>query len=674
MKHLSIFGTMLILFLCRLSDGIIYDRLARDPLFHKLRQKLIEALTSVNRALKVPHYPNISIPKHFDAREKWPECESLRVIVDQGACGSCWAVSSALMMSDRFCIASNGTMKFRFSAEELMTCCPFCSDDAFVTTCRTGGNAAKALVYWITNGVVSGGHLDSTGCKPYSNHSFYHARVKPCRQVCSNDNYPASYQQDKRFGKDPFYATSTNQIQKEVMTNGPVIILINATSHLLSSYQDDIYQHPPNASLESAEPHIVRIVGWGEERGVPYWIIANTWGPNWGKLGGFMKLLRGKNELGCENIAIFAKANLEATSATNCLFPNKLASVFNCDTLHINMKYTSTFCTLLVTFSCWSREGTALYQDAPHLNLPKNSFFYRLRVEYIEIIRSSRERSAPLPRSYPATVIPKNFDARERWPQCESLRNVANQGLCGSCWALSTSLLMTDRLCIASNGTDNFRFSAEELLTCCPSCNERRDSPITCENGGNAAKALIHWVRNGVVSGGSFQSEEGCKPYSKQSFKQGKISSCEKICTNSKYTVSYDHDKRYGEEVNFATDIEQIQLEIMTNGPVLTVINVTLDLVNFRGDGEWTNCTIIGWGEANGEPYWIIANTWGKDWGRSRGFLKLLKGRDELGAESIVIFAKPALGTSSSPNRFCAMEWSELLTRTPVILGGSNFS
>jgi hypothetical protein len=89
----------------------------------------------------------------------------------------------------------------------------------------------------------------------------------------------------------------------------------------------DIYQHPPNASLESAEPHIVRIVGWGEERGVPYWIIANTWGPNWGKLGGFMKLLRGKNELGCENIAIFAKANLEETSATNCLFPNKLASV-----------------------------------------------------------------------------------------------------------------------------------------------------------------------------------------------------------------------------------------------------------------------------------------------------------------------------------------------------------
>jgi hypothetical protein len=87
---MSIFGTMLILFLCRLSDGIIYDRLARDPLFHKLRQKLIEGLTSINRALKVPHYPNIAIPKHFDAREKWPECESLRVIVDQGACGSCW--------------------------------------------------------------------------------------------------------------------------------------------------------------------------------------------------------------------------------------------------------------------------------------------------------------------------------------------------------------------------------------------------------------------------------------------------------------------------------------------------------------------------------------------------------------------------------------------------------
>ena len=45
------------------------------------------------------------LPESFDARAKWgKECPSISLVPDQGNCGSCWAVSSAAVISDRICI------------------------------------------------------------------------------------------------------------------------------------------------------------------------------------------------------------------------------------------------------------------------------------------------------------------------------------------------------------------------------------------------------------------------------------------------------------------------------------------------------------------------------------------------------------------------------------------
>merc|ERR1712029_305148 len=64
------------------------------------------------------------IPEEFDSRKAWPQCESIiDDIRDQANCGSCWAFGAVEAMSDRICIASNGTQKVKVSADDLLSCC-----------------------------------------------------------------------------------------------------------------------------------------------------------------------------------------------------------------------------------------------------------------------------------------------------------------------------------------------------------------------------------------------------------------------------------------------------------------------------------------------------------------------------------------------------------------------
>lgn len=60
--------------------------------------------------------------------------------------------------------------------------------------------------------------------------------------------------------------------------------------------------------------------------------------------------------------------------------------------------------------------------------------------------------------------LPVSFDSRDQWPNCPTIKEVRDQGSCGSCWAFGAVEAMSDRVCIASNGQQNAHISAEDLV------------------------------------------------------------------------------------------------------------------------------------------------------------------------------------------------------------------
>ncbi|KAJ8933055.1 hypothetical protein NQ318_000810 [Aromia moschata] len=160
------------------------------------------------------------------------------------------------------------------------------------------------------------------------------------------------------------------------------------------------------------------------------------------------------------------------------------------------------------------------------------------------------------------------------------------------------------------------------------------------------------------------ESEEGCRPYeippcehhvngSRPSCNgdDAKTPRCHQECEKG-YAVPYAKDKHYGKNAySISNRPNEIQAEIMNNGPVEGAFTVYEDLLSYKS-GVYQHVTgkalgghairILGWGVENGTPYWIIANSWNSDWG-DNGTFKMLRGTDHLGIESSIVAGLPLI-------------------------------
>lgn len=253
------------------------------------------------------HNDTVIIPEEFDARERWPNCPTIASIRNQGKCGCCWAVAAASAMSDRLCIATNGSFTLPLSEEELMSCCKGCGNGCH------GGFHYRAWQYFVTHGIVTGGGYSSgVGCQPYeiapcervsSNSSRPSCRSLPtpqtpqCYTTCTNPSYGVPYASDHRKARNEYQLPKIDsEIQKEILSHGPVQAAFTVYSDF-PSYRSGIYRHLTGKEVSR---HAVKIIGWGSEGGVPYWLVANSFDTDWGE-GGFFRMLRGSNECGIED-------------------------------------------------------------------------------------------------------------------------------------------------------------------------------------------------------------------------------------------------------------------------------------------------------------------------------------------------------------------------------------
>lgn len=214
----------------------------------------------------------VGLPESFDAREKWGGC--IYPVRNQGHCGSCWAFSGTDCLGDRLCIVGRGVGPL--SPEDLVEC------DTMDGGCD-GGNLDSEWTWMTRYGVAT------DTCIPYTSEG---GSVGRCPSKCV-DGSPIVRYKAKSY---THVSRSAGAIQEELYNRGPMEVAFSVYEDF-RTYSSGVYHHVSGSYLGG---HAVLLIGWGVDGGVPYWLIQNSWGGDWG-IGGHFKIARGRDECGIED-------------------------------------------------------------------------------------------------------------------------------------------------------------------------------------------------------------------------------------------------------------------------------------------------------------------------------------------------------------------------------------
>lgn len=271
----------------------------------------------------------ITIPNKFDGRITWNQL--LPEVPNQSQCISCWAFATLFVFSTRLAIYTNGKYKLKFSSSKMIFCKnndndklkswedvekQLSSNVSFDFTKKTDNKKQINVIQPTVNSLI------------YAWQYLY--RYGVCEEKCSSNSYSNNiYSSIQLFGES--YDTCPNKTTDEMISHriggyyyvpgtrskdvhfengdelnirrdifhwGPACSAMKIFYDFLEWDGKGIYQWNRTAPLLNEHGHAVIIVGWGEENGIKYWIVCNTWGSSWGNDKGYFKIIRGVNN--CE--------------------------------------------------------------------------------------------------------------------------------------------------------------------------------------------------------------------------------------------------------------------------------------------------------------------------------------------------------------------------------------
>jgi len=257
------------------ANPIFKDMTLADVKKQLLGARAINLIPGNNAAPRGRYTPQ-DLPASFDARVKWPTC--IHPIRDQAQCGSCWAFAASEVLSDRFCIASTGSVNVVLSPQYLVSC------DSSDYGCD-GGYLANSWQFIQNTGIPT------DQCYKYTSGG---GDSGDCKSTCDDGSALKLYK-----AATVVTPSTPEDMQNEIFNNGPVEVAFSVYRDFMT-YTSGVYQHKTGGLLGG---HAVKAIGWGVSNGTPYWIIANSWSTTWGMQGTFW-IKRGSNECGIESNVI----------------------------------------------------------------------------------------------------------------------------------------------------------------------------------------------------------------------------------------------------------------------------------------------------------------------------------------------------------------------------------
>lgn len=221
------------------------------------------------------HFPYLEtiINQNKYVRYNWNDTKAISPIKNQGACGSCWAFSATSALESFMRI--NGYDVSRLSEQELVDC----STENY--GCN-GGLMHLAFDYIIEDKGLTL-NKDYEYVAEDQNCTCHDVEeTTPWKRSCKIKKAKGSNMKDYKF----VIPKSVTDLKLSVMKT-PVCIALDADNIYFRFYKSGVIDVPRNETI--GINHAVLLVGFDYDEDGMYWIIANSWGEQWGD-NGFCKV------------------------------------------------------------------------------------------------------------------------------------------------------------------------------------------------------------------------------------------------------------------------------------------------------------------------------------------------------------------------------------------------